>query len=192
MIAELRGTIVRVGRGFVVVDVGGIGYRVSVTSDVLAALRRSTGETTHLLTHLAVRETSHDLYGFLREEELGFFELLITISGIGPKTALAILSVADPKTIARAVNSGDSSHLTKVSGIGRKSAERIVVELRDKLGALATGEETEALKDESDAIDALRALGYTTKEARDALKAIPKGVAGAGERVKEALKSLST
>lgn len=192
MIAEIRGTLVRIGRGFIVVDVNGIGYRVSVTGDALATLRGSVGGTVHLLTHLAVRETAHDLYGFLRADELEFFELLITISGIGPKTALAILSVADPKTIARAVNSGDSSHLTKVSGIGRKSAERIVVELRDKLGALATGEETAALKDESDAIDALRALGYTTKEARDALKAVSKEVAGAGERVREALKSLST
>ncbi len=192
MIAELRGTILRIGRGFIVLDVGGIGYRVSVTGDALATLRGSVGEAAHLLTHLAVRENAHDLYGFLREEELNFFELLITISGIGPKTALAVLSVADPKTIARAVNSGDSSHLTKVSGIGRKSAERIVVELRDKLGALATGEETAALKDESDAIDALRALGYTTKEARDALKAVAKEVVGAGERVREALKSLST
>ncbi len=191
MIAELRGTVLRAGRGFVVIDVGGIGYRVSVTSDALATLRRSVGESVHILTHLAVRENAHDLYGFLGEEELNFFELLITISGIGPKTALAILSVADPATIARAVNSGDSSHLTKVSGIGRKSAERIVVELRDKLGALATGEETTAVKDESDAIDALRTLGYTTKEARDALKVIPREVAGAGERVKEALKSLS-
>ena len=191
MIAELKGTVSRAGRGFVVVSVGGIGYRVSITGSTLVALRRTTGETVRLLTHLAVRENAHDLYGFLVEEELNFFELLITISGIGPKTALAILSVADPATIARAVNSGDSSHLTKVSGIGRKSAERIVVELRDKLGAIATGEETAAVKDESDAIDALRALGYSAKEARDALKAVPKEVAGAGERVKEALKLLS-
>lgn len=192
MIAELKGAVSRTGRGFAVVETGGVGYRVSATNETLAALSRAreAGSSAHLFTHLAVRETAHDLYGFATLEELEFFELLITISGIGPKTALAILSVADPATIARAVSSGDSSHLTKVSGIGRKSAERIVVELRDKLGALATGEEAAALKDEADAIDALRALGYTTKEAREALKRIPKAVAGASDRVKEALKAL--
>ena len=190
MIGSIEGVVRAMVRDTALIaTASGVGYRVHIPAALIA--QTNEDDSLFLWTHLAIRENAHDLYGFLVEEELNFFELLITISGIGPKTALAILSVADPATIARAVNSGDSSHLTKVSGIGRKSAERIVVELRDKLGAIATGEETAAVKDESDAIDALRALGYSAKEARDALKAVPKEVAGAGERVKEALKLLS-
>jgi len=113
--------------------------------------------------------------------------LLIGISGIGPKTAVAILNVAEPETIRKAVSSGDTSYLTKVSGIGKKTADRIVRELEDKIGTL---EEGTSVSEEVDAVEALRSLGYSQAEAREALKKVPQLVTGAGERVKAALKIL--
>ncbi|MCR4330264.1 MAG: Holliday junction branch migration protein RuvA, partial [Patescibacteria group bacterium] len=145
--------------------------------------------TVSLWTHLAVRETSLDLYGFLEQPELEFFEMLITISGIGPKSALGILSVAPIDTIKHAIASGDTSYLTKVSGIGKKNAEKIVVELRDKLGGAHALDGT-MLKEDADVVAVLQSIGYSVKEARDALKGISKDTVGTSEKIKEALKQL--
>jgi len=116
--------------------------------------------------------------------------MLIGISGIGPKSGLAILSIADVATIKRAVSEGDTSYLTRVSGIGKKNAQKIVLELRDKLGATDLTNENLSLKDEAEALDALQALGYTQREARDALREVPKETTDAAARIKEALKLL--
>src|SRR3989338_2289841 len=131
MISSLSGTVRHKDLHYIVIDVGGVGYRVAVTTDT--ALDASPSSSILLGTPLAVRENSLDLYGFSNLENLGVFELLITISGIGPKTALGILNVATPAMLRQAVASGDTSSLTKVSGIGRKNAEKIVLELKDKL-----------------------------------------------------------
>ncbi len=188
MIASLSGTIRHKDTTSLVIDVGGVGYRVAVPADV--SLATSLSQPVFLWTHLAVRETSLDLFGFLERETLEIFELLITISGIGPKTALGILNVASPATLRQAVGSGDTSYLTRVSGIGKKNAEKIVMELKDKL--IVTDEEKSMdTRTEGDAMEALLSLGYSERDARDALKKVDKTVKGASDRVKQALKVLS-
>ncbi len=191
MIAQIRGKIEAKKDKYIIVETGGIGYKVNVSSETLKRLPK-LGEEVKLFTHLAVREDAMELYGFADAGELEFFELLIGISGIGPKSAIAILSLAPVETLKKAVSANDTSYLTKVSGIGRKSAEKIVFELKDKLGALEGGGSGVNLKEESDAIEALRALGYTTAESRDALKKVPPEILTTSQKVKEALKVLGS
>lgn len=186
MIASITGTVTALELNNAVIDVEGVGYRIYTTPSVLAELH--SGKITTLLTHLVVRENIMDLYGFLTQSDLRFFELLMSVSGVGPKSALSILSLADVETLTAAVAHNDTTHLTKVSGIGKKSAEKIVLELKDKIGGVTTDANTNG---DADAIDALRSMGYTLGEAREALKAVPKDITGANEKLKAALKSLS-
>jgi len=190
MIAHLRGTLLSNNTRFIVVDVQGVGYKVSISNETLESVVRNPEEVS-LWTHLAVRENALDLYGFASLEELEFFELLNTISGIGPKTALSILSSAGLQTLKSAVASGNSTHLTKISGIGRKNAEKIVLELHGKLSAASEGG-GENLETSSDAIEALQALGYSQKEARDAIKKVSRDITATNEIVKQALKLLGS
>lgn len=169
MISHLRGKIVDKSARFCVLDVNGLGYKIYASDEALRGLK--TGDTASFWTHLAVRENALDLYGFADKDSLGLFELLITISGIGPKTALGVINVASPQTLKRAVSSGDLAYLTKVSGIGRKLAEKIILELREKFSVYG-GNEHEDLKGETDALEALKSLGYSERESRDALKKI--------------------
>jgi Holliday junction DNA helicase RuvA len=188
MIASLAGTVRHKDLNSLVVDVGGVGYRVFVTGDT--AVEVVPSQSVFLWTHLAVRETSLDIFGFPEREGLEIFELLITISGIGPKTALGILNAASPATLRQAVGTGDTSYLTRVSGIGKKNAEKIVLELKDKIH-VREEEKTGDARSEGDALEALVSLGYSERDARDALKKVPKETTGASERVKAALKLLS-
>jgi Holliday junction DNA helicase RuvA len=190
MISQLKGTISFRDPDYLIIDVNGVGYKVAVTEDTLEKTAPLGDSEILLWTHLTVREDAHDLYGFLEKEELDFFELLITVSGVGPKTALAILNLTPIETLAGAIASGDASLLSKSSGIGGKRAEKIIIELKDKL--LTTGKQKDniTLRDENDAIEALKSLGYSEKESRDALKKINKDAVGTGERVKQALKLL--
>lgn len=180
--------VVESGISFVTIDVSGVGYRAFVTTDAAITLKKETSEVV-LYTHMAVRENSQDLYGFLDKKELTFFELLLSVSGIGPKSALSILSLASVEAIGQAVAEGDTSYLTKVSGIGRKNAEKIVLELSDKLGVLESGNETRFSGD-IETLEALTSLGYSQSEARDALKEVSKEFVGTNDRLKEALKLL--
>lgn len=187
MITHLSGTILDKEDRSIVIDVHGVGYKVFLTGSAIEGLRE--GSEISLWTHLAVREDAQTLYGFTTKDELHFFELLISsVSGIGPKTALGILNVSSVQNIRKAVSTGDTSHLTKVSGIGKKMADKIVLELKGKFG----GEEDSgiSLRDEVDALEALKALGYGHKEAREALKDVDASVTDTGERVKKALKAL--
>ena len=187
MIAHLTGTTLSLNPTFAVLDVNGVGYKIFATGQTLSQLK--SGAPAEFFTHLAVRETALDLYGFLSQDELSFFELLITISGIGPKSALGILNVATVEVLRNAVFTENTSHLIKVSGIGKKNAEKIVLELRGKLdGVMEEG--GSAPSDDSDALEALTSLGYTQKEVREALQQIPNDVIGASVRVKHALKIL--
>lgn len=186
MIAHIRGTIITLNADSAVVDVGGIGYRVHIPLPVRAEL--AVGKEADFLTHLSVRENALDLYGFTDQSDLDFFELLISVSGVGPKTALGILSLAPAETLTSAIRAGDTSYLTKVSGIGKKSADRIVVELRDKLGAL--DEEAHAGSEDVDVLEALQSLGYKMRDAREALKRVDEKTTGTQARLKEALKIL--
>ncbi len=185
MIGRVEGEIAAARPGFVIISAGGVGYKIAATRETLTKLKE--GAHAALWTHLAVREDILDLYGFGTEEELHFFQLLLTVSGIGPKSALAILDIAHVETLRSAISGGNASYLTKVSGIGRKTAEKIVLELRDKVGASAEGSER-ALSGDEEALEALRALGYSHGEARDALRKVSNDIEGASARLREALK----
>ncbi|MFH1956709.1 MAG: Holliday junction branch migration protein RuvA [Patescibacteria group bacterium] len=189
MIAQLRGKISFRGDKFIILDVNGIGYKVFVTPEIL---KKSRGKTEFLVwTHLHVREDILDLYGFLEHSELKLFEMLISVSGIGPKSALGIIGVAPIDTLKRAISAGETNYLTKVSGIGKRNAEKIIIELREKLGGdeFLEGRD-ELLKDEQDVLAALESLGYSLRDAREALKNVPPEITGAQNRIKHALKQL--
>jgi len=188
MIASLSGTVRHKDISALVVDVGGVGYKVLVTAET--ALDVTPSSPIFLWTHLVVRETALELFGFLDKETLDIFELLITISGIGPKSALGILNVATPSMLRQAVAGEDTTYLTRVSGIGKKNAEKIVLELKDKL-KFSKEDGGRDLRSEGDALEALVSLGYSERDARGALKRVPKEIEKAGERIKAALKFLS-
>lgn len=189
MISFLKGIVAFRGNSHIVLDVQGVGYKVRVTGDTLDKLASVGQSPVSLWTHLAVREDALDLYGFLSQEELDFFELLITISGIGPKTALGILNLAPVKTLRSAVIASDPARLTKISGISKKNAEKIVLELKSKFEGF-TLEEGGHYEDDGDALEALKGLGYSEKHAREALKKLDKSIIGTGEKVKAALKQI--
>ena len=188
MIGSLNGTLRHKDLHYLIVDVGGVGYKVSVTTE--SSLDATIGEPVFLWTYVAVRETALDLYGFSDKETLEIFELLITISGIGPKTALGILNVASPTILRQAVSENDTSYLTRVSGIGKKNAEKIVLELKDKL-IIKESDKGLNMRAEGDALEALISLGYSERDARESLKKVPKNIENPSERVKQALKLLS-
>ncbi len=190
MISRLSGKVIHSDQKYIILDVNGVGYKISTTNDAISKL--SIANTSIFWTYLAVRENAMDLYGFLSQNELSIFELLITVSGIGPKTALGILNSASVESIERAVSTGDTSHLTKVGGIGKKVAEKIVLELKDKIQTTSHSPEHEkAMRDDSDVIEALKALGYKDNESREVLKKLDKSIKDTGAKVKAALKVLS-
>ncbi|MFA5792051.1 MAG: Holliday junction branch migration protein RuvA [Candidatus Paceibacterota bacterium] len=193
MIGSIKGKIVLKTEKFLIIETGGVGYKINVSIETASrlALHKSSGqkETDELVSfwiHTHVREDALDLYGFLDREELEFFEMLINISGIGPRSALAILGITSIETLRKAIGTGDTSYLTKISGIGKKTAERIVIELRDKMGADL---EEISLQGELDALEALKSLGYSQSEAREALKKVSLEV-NTNNKIREALKIL--
>ncbi|HEC30780.1 MAG TPA: Holliday junction branch migration protein RuvA [Candidatus Yonathbacteria bacterium] len=192
MISHLKGAVLLKSDQFVVIDVSGVGYKVYLSIATLHEISKGQSDEVSLWTHLAVRENALDLYGFITQAEVELFEMLIGISGVGPKSALAIMNVATIDALKTAIASGDTAYLTKVSGIGRKIAEKIILELRDKLGALDNEAGSTLLREETDVVDALTALGYSSIEARDALKSISTQITGTSERIKEALKTLGS
>ena len=187
MIAKLKGTIDFLKDNYAVVDVGGVGYKVFLTLHTFGKVAGFS--QVELYTHTYIREDTMTLYGFLEMDELEMFEMLIGISGIGPKAALSILSIANPKTVRTAVLNEDSSILTRVSGVGTKTAQRVILELKNKIADMPTTEREDALSD-NDAFEALVTMGYSVTQAREALKKIPSDVKDVGERVKMALRSL--
>ncbi|MFC1625264.1 Holliday junction branch migration protein RuvA [Patescibacteria group bacterium] len=189
MIIQLEGIIKFKTEKFVVLDVNGVGYRVFISFETLRKVSKKKDKIL-FWTHLAVRENALDLYGFLDYAELEFFEQLIQISGIGPKSALAVLAVAPLDVLRKAISTGETSYLTKVSGVGRKLAEKIVLELKDKLGVLGSEYKDGGLKEEEEALEALRALGYSLRESRDALRNLPEDVKGTEGKIREALKNI--
>lgn len=186
MIGYLEGKVIFKGERYAILDVGGVGYKIFVPAAVQKNLELS--KTAKLWTHQHVREDAMELYGFLHRAELEFFESLISISGIGPKSALGVLALAPVDTLKRAIASGETSYLTKVSGIGRKTAEKIVLELKDKMGGGNISFAADELKEDSDILEALVSLGYSQKEAREMIQKIPANIKGRDQRLKEALK----
>ena len=189
MISFLRGKIIFQDKDFVIVEVGGVGYQIFVLPDFKTDPELDEIE---IYTHLYVREDALKLYGFSAMGELKLFELLISISGIGPKAAQGILSLASPENIRAAIAHGDASVLTRVSGIGRKTAERVILELRNKVEI--SPEEVSGggriINADSDVVEALVGLGYRPAEAQSAIKDIPSEVEGVEEKIKWVLKEL--
>jgi Holliday junction DNA helicase RuvA len=193
VIARLRGRLVEVLPDGAVIDVGGVGYRVFLTPKALAALPRGEDMVVHTVTY--VREDTLSLYGFLSAEERQAFELLIGASGVGPKLALALLSVHSPDALRRAVGAGDADALTLVPGIGRKGAARLLLELKGKLGDGAPDLPADPATRPAyaEVREALAALGYAPAEVKAALEALPEdaGALPTQELLRLALRGLA-
>jgi len=190
MIAYLRGKINFKADNFLIIENNGIGYKVFISEKVLA--EKNINDEIELFTYHNIREDAMDLYGFLSFEELDLFGKLISVSGIGPKTGLGVFAIAEVKDIKSAIINQDATILKKVSGIGAKTAERIVLELKNKIsGVIGVDIKSQAeMTIDTDAIEALESLGYQGSQAREALQKVPAEVTDAGERVKMALKFL--
>jgi len=174
VIASVRGTVLRAGLDSVVVEVGGVGMLIHTTPLTAAGMR--TGQTVFLATALVVREESLTLYGFADEDERQVFETVQTVSGFGPRLALAMLAVHSPDAVRGAITTSDLVALTKVPGIGRKGAERIVLELRDKIGlpsaSVSVGDRAASAAWQAQVREALVGLGWTVRQADDAVEAV--------------------
>jgi Holliday junction DNA helicase RuvA len=189
MIGRLTGILVEKSPPQVLVDAAGVGYEVDVPMSTFYQLP-TVGERIVLLTHFVVREDAQQLFGFLTHEERATFRLLVKISGVGPRTALAILSGLSVGELAQAVTMQESGRLVKVPGIGKKTAERLLLELKGKLGPDLARPASVSSDAQADIVQALVALGYSEREAAAALKALPPDV-GVADGIRLALKALS-
>ena len=190
MIGRLTGVIAEKAPPQVLIDVGGVGYEVDVPMSTFYNLP-NLGERTTLLTHFVVREDAQVLYGFGSAAERQAFRQLIKVSGVGPRMALSLLSGLSVAELAQAISVQEAGRLTRIPGIGKKTAERLLLELKGKLGAeLGVAPVSVKSEAQADVLQALVALGYSDKEAAAALKALPEDV-GVSEGIKLALKSLA-
>ena len=187
MIRKLTGTIDFIRNNYLVLSVGGVGYKIYLTEVSLG--RISAQKELEVFIHTYVREDQLSLFGFVTMEELEMFELLIGISGIGPKAAMGILTIASPKAIKTAIVNDDSSILTRVSGVGKKTAERVILELQNKIDELPDTDKQTAMQDQ-EVLEALVSMGYRITEARDAAKLIPKEMTDISEKIKFALRAM--
>jgi len=188
MISYLKGKVIYRAKNHIILNTGNIGYRVYI----LPGHEIADGEI-EIYTYLVVREDALTLYGFKTINELELFEILISVSGVGPKSALGILSISDPDTIKFAIAKGDASILTRVSGIGKKTADRIILELRSKFTISSENnleKKGREIMDHTDALEALIGLGYRPVEAKKALSKISPEIKDVGEKIKMALREL--
>jgi holliday junction DNA helicase RuvA len=192
MIFYLFGKIKLKGKGFVVCQTDNVGYKVFVSAGYYADL--NIGDEVELFTYHYIREDAFDLYGFKNVHELEMFELLISISGIGPKSALGVLAVGSINDIKRSILSNNPELLIKVSGIGRKTADRVILELRGKISDKERSGDESAGESGSygDELDALMSLGYSIQQAREALKNIDPDIKDSSGRIREALKKMKS
>ncbi|HSH02235.1 MAG TPA: Holliday junction branch migration protein RuvA [Anaerolineae bacterium] len=192
MIATVQGQLQKIGDKFVIINVGGVGLHIYVPQNVLSD-PGPVGRQLMLHTHLIVRETELTLYGFPGEEDRALFELLLGVNGVGPKVALAILSTLSPEMLRGAVAREEPAVLQRVPGIGKKTAQRLIFALQDKLDASIGDSSTPLITDvDADVIDVLTALGFSIVEAQGALQQVPRDVDGVDARVQEALRYLGT
>ena len=190
MIASLSGTILKIEDNSLVVGVGGVGVRVFVPRTVLEDVG-GVGRSVRLHTHLIVREQELSLYGFEAEEDLQLFEVLLGVNGVGPKVALSILATLSPELLKSAIMREETAVLQRVPGIGKKTAERIMFQLRDKLDMSQVNTAVPLVSDvDADVIDFLTGLGFSIVEAQSALQNIPRDVKSFDERVQMALQHL--
>lgn len=189
MVYSVEGKLAAKSDNFAVIDVGGLGLKIFSNERTLQALP-AAGESVKLFSHLHVREDALDLYGFLTAEELEFFELLISVSGVGPKSAMSILNIAELKQLAAAIKENRPDLLTRASGIGRKMAERIVLELKTRVESEHAGSAVRKMDVDVDLVETLVGLGYKRDQAKSALSRVDEKVTNMEERLKAALKIL--
>ncbi len=191
MIYSVSGRLALKEDNFVVVETGGLGVKLFASKTAIDALPPA-GSEVRFFSHLVVKEDALDLYGFSTRDDLDFFELLISVSGVGPKSALAILDTAPLNELSAAIKEGRPDLLTRAAGIGRKTAERVILDLRTKVESAKSGAVVEKMQTDSDLVEALTGLGYRRDEARAALAKVSESVEGTENRLKAALKILST
>lgn len=198
MLYNLKGILTVSDVNYIVVECGGVGFKCFTTLNTVKSIGK-TGSEVNVYTHLAVREDAMDLYGFSTLAELDAFKLLITVSGIGPKAAVAILSELTPDKLALCIASGDAKSITRAQGVGKKTAERVVLELKDKMGAITTGDNSEIVNSVSsvsegsnsaEAVDALVALGFSRSDCAVVVGAMDK-LLSVDEMIRLGLKQLS-
>lgn len=198
MIYNLRGTLTVADVNYIVVECSGVGFKCFTTLNTVKDLGR-VGDEVNVFTHLAVREDAMDLYGFATVAELDAFKLLITVSGVGPKAAAAVLSELSPDKLALCIASGDAKAITRAQGVGKKTAERIVLELKDKMGAIASESVSKSVinassavadNDTAEAVAALVALGYSQSDASMVVGAMDKSLS-VDEMIRQGLKQLA-
>jgi holliday junction DNA helicase RuvA len=191
MIASIYGRIDAIGTDWLVINVNGVGFKISVPTSVLGE-GGTIGREIKLFTHLHVREDELTLYGFIDQQDMRIFEMVLSVSGIGPKTALAMLSAMNADQLSLAIASADTAMLTSIPGIGKKTAERLILELKDKVGAIVTVTTGGRMAQENaDVIAALSSLGYSIAEGTRAVGALPDGKKlSLEERLKLALQYL--
>ena len=192
MIGHLEGTVKAVRKNYLILATDYVSYKVFVAPQL--SLTSEPGKKLSLFIHTHVREDQISLFGFTTLPELEFFELLLTVSGVGPKLALSVMSLSDLNMIKSGILNEDPNVFTKVSGIGRKTAERLIIELKDKITDEFGGKEEglrEISKAQADVLDVLLALGYSRSEARDALAGLPKNLGSSEEKIREALRLLA-
>lgn len=185
MIGYLNGTVLSIRGDHLILLVSGVGYKVLTPLSLLVGIQEESTLSLHIHTH--VREDQLSLFGFQDESELSVFEKLISVSGIGPKSALSMLSTNSPSSLAQAIESGDVATLSRTPGVGKRTAEKIIIELKGKLAHLASGEENKELEEVR---LALEALGYSSKEIHDALKDVESKGRSTGAIIKDALAQL--
>ncbi|HUC31431.1 MAG TPA: Holliday junction branch migration protein RuvA [Candidatus Paceibacterota bacterium] len=190
MIYSIAGTLALKEASFAVVETGGLGLKLFASKTTLEGLP-SAGTDVKFFCHLHVREDALDLFGFTSADELEFFEMLISVSGVGPRSALAILDTAPLNELSAAIKEGRPDLLTRAAGIGRKTAERVIVELKTKVQSSKSGAVVEKMQTDSDLVEALMSLGYHRDQARSALAHVDEKVIGAEDRLRAALAVLS-
>ena len=198
MIAQLTGTVVSTGVNSAVIDVNGIGFLVSCSHNTLSDISGKGNERIRIFTHMVVREDAMELYGFSTQDELSAFRMLISVSGVGAKSAIAVLSTLSPEKFALAVTTEDAKAISKAPGVGARTAARIILELKDKIAKEFGGESSSAAVSQeqvkgdsalSDAVNTLIVLGYSRSEALSALSGL--GGMELEDMIKAALKKLS-
>ena len=187
MISGVSGIIEAIGSNWVIIDVGGISFQVFLPTSTLSTLG-VVGQKVRLHTHLNVREDNLTLFGFSSARELSLFQTLISVSGIGPKLGLTMLSAMDAEQLTAAIASRDAALLTSIPGVGKKTAERIVLELKDKIGDAWITQDLETVQGNSEIVAALTSLGYSVTEATRAVASLPLSQLSLEEKVKLALK----
>lgn len=189
MITYLRGKIKIIRDEYFILEVGGVGYRIYCTTKMMHGLKSKENEI-EIFIYQQIREDSQELFGFMTLEDLEFFEIIVSVSGVGPKIGLIIMEISTVGDIKKAIATSNVDYLTRVPGIGRKKAELIILQLKSKMNVLVGEGDIGISNDDVDSVNALVRLGYSNHEAREALNDVPEDVKDPGDRIRQALQNI--